>query len=260
MRCWPGYTCGRCITASSRPTSSSRGCDVPPRARRRSTRSAEAEFALGQLARDYDQDFRAAEAHFRRALELNPSLAVAHSNRGWLLMQLGRSAEAIAAAERAVALDPLDPGLLTNLGSMYVYGGHLERGAEAYRTSLALEEHLITWGNLALSYAELGQDREAMEAVRRAAALDSTHEFIPALYAYVHGLAGRRAEAERHIRELEQRSAYYFAAAAWAALDEPDRRSHCSTRPCRRASPGSRTWAWTRRSRATATIRGCRRC
>jgi TolB-like protein len=186
-------------------------------------RLAEAEFALGLLARDHDQDFRAAEAHFGRAIELNPSLAVAHTNRGWLLMQLGRAAEGVAAAERAVALDPLDPGLLTNLGSMYVYAGDAERGVATYRTSLALEEHVITMGNLALSYAELGRDREALDAVRRARELSPDHEFIPAVFACVHGHAGRRAEAERYIRALEGQHAYYFAALAWAVLDERDR-------------------------------------
>lgn len=201
-------------------------------------RLAEAEFALGQLARDYDQDFRAAEAHFRRAIELNPSLAVAHSNRGWLLMQLGRAAEGIAASERAVALDPLDAGLLTNLASMYVYDGQLERGVEAYRTSLALDEHLITLGNLALSYAELGRDREAMDAARQAAALDPEHEFITGVFAYVHGHAGRRAEAERYIRELEQQPAYYFAALAWAVLDERDRTFELLERAVQEREPG----------------------
>ena len=208
------------------------------RAQALDARSAEAEFALGQLARDYDQDFRAAEAHFRRAIELNPSLAVAHSNRGWLLMQLGRSAEGIAASERAVELDPLDPGLITNLASMYVYGGQLERAVEAYRTSLALEEHLITLGNLALSYAELGRDREAMDAAGRAAALDPAHEFVPGVLAYVHGQAGRRAEAERYIRELEQQPAYYFAAAAWAVLGERDRTFELLEKAVRTREPG----------------------
>jgi adenylate cyclase len=210
------------------------------RARALDDRLADAQFVLGQLARDYDQDFPAAEAHFRRAIELNASLAAAHSNRGWLLMQLGRTAEGIAAAERAVALDPLDSGLLSNLGSMYVYGGQLERALTTYRTSLALDEHLITLGNIALSYAELGRDREAMDAARRAAELNPGHEFIPGMLAYVHGRAGRRTEAERYIRELENRPepAHYFAAAAWATLGERERTFERLEKAVRAREPG----------------------
>jgi tetratricopeptide (TPR) repeat protein len=152
-------------------------------------------------------------------------MAVAHSNHGWLLAQLGRTDEAIAAARRAVDLDPLDPGTHTNLGSMYVYGGQIERGVEAYRASLVLEDHVITYFNLALSYAELHRDREALAAAERARELAPDHMLIGVAFAYAHARAGRRAEAERHILPLEAlpEPPYYLIASVYAGLGEGER-------------------------------------
>jgi tetratricopeptide (TPR) repeat protein len=152
-------------------------------------------------------------------------MAVAHSNHGWLLAQLGRTDEAIAAARRAVDLDPLDPGTHTNLGSMYVYGGQIERGVEAYRASLVLEDHVITYFNLALSYAELHRDREALAAAERARELAPDHMLIGVAFAYAHARAGRPAEAERHILPLEAlpEPPYYLIASVYAGLGEGER-------------------------------------
>jgi TolB-like protein/tetratricopeptide (TPR) repeat protein len=186
---------------------------------------ADAAHALGLLERDHDWDFRAAEAHFSRAIELSPNMAVSYSHRGWLRAQFGRTGEALADAQRAVTLDPLQAGLYTNLASMYVYDGQLQLGIEAYRKALALENNGITLANLALSYAELGQDREAMAAAEQAQALIPEHEFARGTIAYVHARAGRRAEAERYIRMLEAQEipSHYMIASAYAALGERER-------------------------------------
>jgi hypothetical protein len=106
--------------------------EAAERARRLDPQSADAEFALGVLARDYDWDTRGAEAHFRRAIELRPSMASAYTVLAWSLAQLGRGAEAIEVASRAVELDPVQGGLHTNLGSMYAYAGQPQQAVEAY--------------------------------------------------------------------------------------------------------------------------------
>jgi DNA-binding winged helix-turn-helix (wHTH) protein/Tfp pilus assembly protein PilF len=49
---------------------------------------------------------RAAVTHARRAIEIDPELAEAHSALGFVLASLDQSGEAVAAARRAVALEP----------------------------------------------------------------------------------------------------------------------------------------------------------
>ncbi len=55
------------------------------------------------------------EKEFQRAIQLKPNYAVAHWQYGWLLVFLGRAEEALNEMERAVELDPLSPGMTTDL-------------------------------------------------------------------------------------------------------------------------------------------------
>jgi len=70
---------------------------------------AEAHTARAWLAMSLERDWTAAEASFRRALQLNPGYATAHQWHGEFLAALGRFDEALAAMQRAQDLDPLAP-------------------------------------------------------------------------------------------------------------------------------------------------------
>jgi Flp pilus assembly protein TadD len=59
------------------------------------------------------RDVKSAEASLRRAIELDPSLAAAHTALGVVLATTGRKAEAIAAWQKAAALG--DPNAADNL-------------------------------------------------------------------------------------------------------------------------------------------------
>ena len=50
-----------------------------------------------------------AERAYRRALELDPSFALAHATLGWLLAVRGANKEAVKSAPRALRLSPSDP-------------------------------------------------------------------------------------------------------------------------------------------------------
>jgi tetratricopeptide (TPR) repeat protein len=83
---------------------------------------AEAHSELGTLLR-FEPDFAGATKEYELALSLDPSCAVAHHDYGLLLMDLGRTDEALQ--EFAIATDPLSPNspwmrlwLLTSLGRM----------------------------------------------------------------------------------------------------------------------------------------------
>jgi tetratricopeptide (TPR) repeat protein len=68
----------------------------------------EAHLAQGQL---YKLRFNwiAAEEEIREALRLNPSVPGGHATHAWTLASMGRYDEALAAARRALSLDPLSP-------------------------------------------------------------------------------------------------------------------------------------------------------
>ncbi len=67
---------------------------------------AEAHTALGTVRMVLEWDWAGAESEFKRAIELNPSSAAAHSWYAHYLIAVGRSEEGVAEAKRALELDP----------------------------------------------------------------------------------------------------------------------------------------------------------
>ena len=78
---------------------------------------AEAHAALGNIQYFIDWNWGAAEQSLRRAIALNANDAVAHRWYSALLTIVGRYPEAIAEAERAERLDPLNPFMV--LGTIW---------------------------------------------------------------------------------------------------------------------------------------------
>jgi len=73
-------------------------------------------------------------------LELNPNSAYAHlfySN--CYLMPMGRTAEAIAENEKAVALDPLSLPINNFLGVSYLFGGDYEKSYRQFQHTLEID-------------------------------------------------------------------------------------------------------------------------
>lgn len=77
------------------------------------------------------EELEEAETLYREAVTCDPYLVDAWRNLGSMLRQLGRPEEGIVCQEKAVALQPRDPGLLGNLGNVLRDLGRLD---EARRT------------------------------------------------------------------------------------------------------------------------------
>lgn len=103
-----------------------------------------------------------------QALELAPSdqwKAVAHNNRAYLHAYSDELAEALAAAEAALALSPDDPAVLDTAGPVCALGGQLGR-AEGYLRR-ALAGGYASLPKLAYALALRGDDSGAREAQRQ---------------------------------------------------------------------------------------------
>ncbi len=88
--------------------------EVMPRARQAADRAlrlnddlGEAHAVRGRIATLYDWDWRVAEQHLRRAIELNGSSASAHVGYVDFLVSRGRYKEALSEVKKAQALDPI---------------------------------------------------------------------------------------------------------------------------------------------------------
>jgi TolB-like protein/tRNA A-37 threonylcarbamoyl transferase component Bud32/Tfp pilus assembly protein PilF len=173
---------------------------------------AESHSALGVVLGIGEFDWQRAEREFRRALELNPSSAVARYYYGhWFLLPLGRVEEALTEERRALEIDPLDPFYNSQVG-------YLLHALRQFEPALAQLKHAIDLDPtfveshwlISITYAVTGRIDEAIAAAEKANALSGGTARTLGLLGRAYGLAGRTAEARQLLEELEvrRRSSY----------------------------------------------------
>ena len=107
--------------------------------------------------------------HVDRALELNPARGYAHEQRGRLLFGMGRHAEAKAAFETALALEPEQRAILFYLGLAEVELGHWDLAVGRFERVVELDPRFaLGHAFLARSLAEQGRISEARRAQQSA--------------------------------------------------------------------------------------------
>ncbi len=103
-----------------------------------------------------------AEAAYRKALELDPSLSNALTNLGNLRFRRGFAHEAEELYLKALSVDPTQPEAHYNLGFLYFESGAPDRAAESFRQALAHDPAFAdAHFNLAMAYEETGRYLDA---------------------------------------------------------------------------------------------------
>ncbi|MFG1690651.1 TPR end-of-group domain-containing protein [Gemmatimonadota bacterium] len=163
---------------------------------------AEAHAALAEVRIYYEWDVDGAGESFRRALELNPSLAEARGHYSWYLILEQGYDVAVEELKRARQADPLHPVFSGWLGWMLVWAGRLEEVEEEARKSLELHPDFpMGLSVLGGVLAEMGRFEEAYAAHQRAGAISPMWGWgLGTAYA----LAGRSEEAREFAREMQE--------------------------------------------------------
>ncbi|MBI3222143.1 MAG: tetratricopeptide repeat protein [Nitrosomonadales bacterium] len=105
----------------------------------------------------------------RKAVELQPADAMAHSNLGNALKDRGQLAEAVSAYRRALQLKSDLPGIHYNLGLALFDLGQAENAIASYRQALALKpDYAEAHSDLGNAFKYLGQLEHALTSFRRA--------------------------------------------------------------------------------------------
>jgi serine/threonine-protein kinase len=177
---------------------------------------AEAWSALADVRFYGDYDWVGAEEAFRRANELNPSIAMNHFHYAWLLLTLDRYEEAVAEHELAKELDPFTPFQSALLGWCYLYGGETEKAEVQARRTLELNPD-GPWGLFVLGRALQmeGRHEEAIDTHERMAEL---YPFLRWLAGATYARAGRTEDARRIAAEIEAGDVTGFDAFGLAVL------------------------------------------
>ncbi len=181
---------------------------------------AEAYASQGFVRFWYDWDWAGAEASFKRAIELNPSLAEAHMGYAHLLSNLGRRKEATDEARQAVLLDPLSPLVNTLASNFSVIGSQRSDARQGWEKALELDPDFWT-ALLSRSGTKLsaGDHAGASADLLRASAVSGGNSQVLAALAMVHVSAGDRSAAVQILHELEVRDrAGYVPATSLAAV------------------------------------------
>jgi tetratricopeptide (TPR) repeat protein len=115
----------------------------------------------------FDEDpngFERAEAAYRRAIELDPSLANAVTNLGNISYRRGKLEEAQNLYVRALQIDPEQPEAFYNLGFLLYDRGELGAAVLNFKRALRSDPSFAdAHFNLAMALSDLGQPAEARE-------------------------------------------------------------------------------------------------
>ena len=108
-------------------------------------------LALGKLHRQWG--WTEAEEGFRRALRLDPNDAETRHNFAHFLLWSNRGRESAEECDRAVELDPFNPGLIAYLGWHDVWAGDYDRAIETTRRALTFQPN-ERWALMIMGWAD----------------------------------------------------------------------------------------------------------
>jgi DNA-binding SARP family transcriptional activator len=184
--------------------------------------------ALAYATAHYEWQWAAAEAHFQRALDLDPGYAHAHHWHAHLLVAQGRFADALAAGERALELQPLDIVINVHLAWHHWMDRNAESAIEHARRTADLDD-TDHWPPFfrGMACAMCGRAEQAVDALREACTLSRGNVVMRAGLGYVYAAAGDWRAARNVLREFDaaadgQQRLAYEAAVIHAALGDAD--------------------------------------
>src|SRR5437588_3318467 len=165
----------------------------------------EAHATLGFIKTHYETDWTAAEAEFKKAIELNPNYATAHHFYADMLMARGNFDKALQELEKARELDPLSPIINVDFGLVYFYQrdydrsiAYLKQIAERFPDFFPAREHL------AWAYTQKKMYREAIAEYQKANTLSQgSNTMVNATMAYTYAASGKKDEARKILKDRE---------------------------------------------------------
>ena len=142
--------------------------DAAQRAAQLDPYSAEVQTLLGDIYAYYRWDWKTAESHFRKALELNPSYVTARHWYGSFLSNLGRHDEAMQQIRIAQQLDPGSPRFIAAEARILFAARRLDEAERLIKRSLDLNpKNGNSWDQLASIHLAQGRVDESVAALQK---------------------------------------------------------------------------------------------
>ncbi|HEX4921379.1 MAG TPA: adenylate/guanylate cyclase domain-containing protein [Candidatus Bathyarchaeia archaeon] len=163
---------------------------------------AEAHTSLAAVLINYDWDWKKAEAQFERAIQLNPNYATAHYWFSVLLETLGRASEAVQEAEKAQQLDPLSPVIGMGVVQAYLFSGHYDKAIDECHRYLDMEPNfLVAHDFLVHLYVQKRMYGEAADEAKKLVFSSERKAEAAAHVAFVQAVSGKIDEAKKTLTQ-----------------------------------------------------------
>jgi len=145
-----------------------------------------------------------AEAEFKRSIKLDPNYPTAHQWYSLLLRDLGRLDESLAETKRAQQLDPLSLIIGQNLAMAYFSQGDVNSSVEQSRRVIDLDPGFPRghWA-LGLGYLKQGRYSEAIAELQKAVQLSGGERQLLGHLGYAYAISGKGADALAILKEVQ---------------------------------------------------------
>ena len=179
--------------------------------------SGEAHGALGSSYTYFaPYNFSLGDREHRRAIELSPSLALAHYNLANSLVRQGRLDEGLEEALKARELDPLSSTIARTVVLAFYCKRDYVRALELLRQANELGSPFSTTWEIGV-YIQNRLFDEALAGLEKAKRDSKDNPLLLSDTGRVYASQGRRAEALQIIKELEEASGASMNQAHWIA-------------------------------------------
>lgn len=202
--------------------------DAATKALARDNTLSEAHTSLAVVNMLYEWNFPAAEAEFKKAIELNPNYGTAHHWYAEYLATMGRHQEALGEITRAQQLDPMSVIIIRDIGMHNYYAGRYDVAIQQAKNALALDpDFLPAHRLLGLVYLKQRRFNESINELQGVVSRTQSGR-DRALLAQAYAISGDHAEANRLLNELveEDQVSPYYIAVGYAGLGDKDRAFH----------------------------------
>jgi serine/threonine-protein kinase len=189
--------------------------------------AAESHTSFAHMKATQEWDFSGSEHEFRRAISLDPRYPTA---RHWYAMSclvpLGRLEAAAEQMDIAQSLDPVSSIIARDVAVIHLYRGDREAALDQCDHTIELNPHFSpAYHTLAIVQEQLKDYDEAVAAMQRAVHLSPDTPRMHAGLARALARSGKRSEAQRILRRLEEQAhKRYIApiefASVYLALDD----------------------------------------
>jgi serine/threonine protein kinase/tetratricopeptide (TPR) repeat protein len=167
---------------------------------------AEAHTSLGSIYHN-EWNWPGAEREFKRAIELNPNYATAHHWYSIYLATAGRFDETVKEAEKAAELDPLSLIISSSLGDRLLDARRYEDATNQCRKTLDMDPN-FGLGHLCIgtSYVNEGHFQEGITELQKATELLPGSPDSIAHLGIAYALSGDHAQARKILSKLKNPS------------------------------------------------------